>query len=272
MVASLDCQIGEAMTTPNNTPKSTPENTASFEFAGAAVLVTGGSSGIGYAIAQGFAAAGADVIVTGTKPSAEDYAVDLDGFAYRQVELTDAESVDALVATLDVLDVLVNNAGASLPKGLDEWSPEGFAAAVELNLVGPMRLTTASRRLLFASDLSGGASVINLSSMTAFRATEIVPGYGSAKAGVVNWTANLARRWSGRNVRVNAIAPGVIDTPMTAPMAAFPELLAGELSHIPMGRLGTPEEVVGTALFLCSSAASYITGATIAVDGGYLAG
>ncbi len=272
MVASLDCQIGEAMSPSEPSASSTANNSASFDFAGAAVLVTGGTSGIGHAIAQGFAAAGAEVIVTGTKASAEEYTIDLDGFGYRQVELTDAESVDALVASLSALDVLINNAGASLPKGLDEWSPEGFAAAVELNLVGPMRVTTACRRLLFASDLSGGASVINLSSMTAFRATEIVPGYGSAKAGVVTWTANLARRWAGRSVRVNAIAPGVIDTPMTAPMAAFPELLAGELSHIPMGRLGTPEEVVGTALFLCSSAATYITGATIAVDGGYLAG
>lgn len=261
---------------PSDPPSSTAaRNSASFDFAGAAVLVTGGTSGIGHAIAQGFAASGAEVIVTGTKASAAEYAVDLDGFGYRQVELTDAESVDALVASLsalDVLDVLVNNAGASLPKGLDEWGPEGFAAAVELNLVGPMRLTTSCRRLLFASDLAGGASVINMSSMTAFRATEIVPGYGSAKAGLVTWTANLARRWSSRSVRVNAIAPGVIDTPMTAPMAAFPELLEGELSHIPMGRIGQSEEVVGTALFLCSSAATYITGATIAVDGGYLAG
>lgn len=168
--------------------------------------------------------------------------------------------------------MLVNNAGANLPGGLDEWSPEGFAASVELNLVGLMRLTAACRKLLFASELAQGASVVNLSSMTAFRGTPVVPGCGSAKAGVVTWTANLARRWAGRGVRVNAIAPGVIDTPMTAPMAAFPELLDGELAHIPMGRLGRPAEVAGAALFLSSSAATYITGTTLAVDGGYLAG
>ncbi len=243
-----------------------------FDFAGAQVLVTGGTSGIGHAIASGFADAGAEVIVTGTKPSAGDYEVDLDRFAYRQVQLTDAGSIDAMVGSIGALDVLVNNAGANLPGGLDEWSAEGFAASVELNLVGPMRLTTACRRLLFSSELPGGASVVNLASMTAFRTTTVVPGYGSAKAGIVTWTANLARRWATRGVRVNAIAPGAIDTPMTAPMAAFPEILAGELTRIPMGRFGRPDEVVGTALFLSSVAATYITGATIAVDGGYLAG
>lgn len=245
---------------------------ATFDFTGARVLVTGGTSGIGHAIATGFAAAGATVVVTGTRSAADDYDVDLAGFDYRRMQLTDSESVDELVESLEALDVLVNNAGANLPGDLDEWSPEGFAASVELNLVGPMRLTTASRRLLFASALPGGASVVNLSSMTAFRGTPVVPGYGSAKAGVVTWTANLARRWASRGVRVNAIAPGVIDTPMTAPMATFPEMLAGELGHIPMGRFGRPDEVVGTALFLSSAAATYITGTTVAVDGGYLAG
>ena len=100
----------------------------------------------------------------------------------------------------------------------------------------------------------------------------MVPGYASAKAGIVTLTANLAHKWAARGVRVNAVAPGVIDTPMTAPMAAFPELLDAELAHIPMGRLGRPDEVVGAMLFLCSSAAGYLTGHTVAVDGGYLAG
>jgi len=264
--------MSEPAIEPTKEPTKEPSSSVSFDFSGTAVLVTGGSSGIGYAIAVGFFAAGAEVIVTGTKPAPTDYALDLTAFGYRQVELTDAGSVEALVSSLDRLDVLVNNAGASLPGGLDEWTAEGFAAAVELNLLGPMRLTTACRRLLFASQLTGGASVVNMSSMTAFRGTAIVPGYGSAKSGLLTWTANLARRWASRGVRVNALAPGIIDTPMTAPMAAFPELLADELSHVPMGRLGQPEEVVGMALFLCSAGASFMTGATIAIDGGYLAG
>mgnify|MGYP001485621313 FL=1 len=247
-------------------------NQVAFDFAGARVLVTGGTSGIGYAIATAFATAGADITVTGTRASAADYDTDLGGLDYRRLEMTDPASIDALVGSLDALDVLVNNAGANLPGGLDEWDPDGFAASVALNLVGPMRLTVGCRRLLFASGLDGGASVVSLASMAAFRTSPIVPGYASAKAGLVTLTANLARRWATKGVRVNAVAPGVIDTPMTAPMAAFPELLDGELAHIPMGRLGTPDEVVGAALFLSSASARYVTGQTFAVDGGYLAG
>ena len=247
-------------------------NTVSFDFSGTRVLVTGGTSGIGLAIAAGFERAGAEVVITGTRPSAGEYDSELSPFGYRQLQIADPDSVDALVESLDALDVLVNNAGANLPGGLDEWNPDGFAASVAINLVGPMRLTVGCRKLLFASGMPGGASVVNLASMSAYRASTIVPGYASAKAGIVNLTANLAHKWATRGVRVNAVAPGVIDTPMTAPMAAFPELLDAELAHIPMGRTGAPDEVVGAVLFLSSAAASYLTGHTVAVDGGYLAG
>lgn len=244
-------------------------NEVRFDFTGAAVLVTGGTSGIGHAIAQGFAAAGATVTVTGTRAGAAGYDVDLEGVAYRQLVLTDPASVDALAASLDRLDVLVSNAGATMPAG-DEWTADGFAAAVELGLVGPMRLATACADLLAQSDLTGGGSLISVASMAAYRSSAFVPGYGAAKAGVVNLTANLARRWADRGVRANAIAPGVIETPMTAPLSAIPELGDPERARIPLGRFGTPEEIVGVALFLASSAASYLTGHTVAVDGGYL--
>ena len=249
--------------------------TVTFDFTGARVLITGGTSGIGHAVATSFAAAGADVTVTGTRSGPGEYDTDLSGFGYHQLDVADHASVDALVEDLTgsgPIDVLVNNAGANLPGGLDEWTPEGFAASVALNLVGPQRLTTALRKLLFASEHPGGASVVNLASMTAFRSTDIVPGYGSAKAAIVTLTANLARRWATRGVRVNAVAPGLIDTPMTAPMAAFPELMDAELSRIPMGRTGTPEEIAAAVLFLSSAASAYTTGTTLAVDGGYLAG
>jgi NAD(P)-dependent dehydrogenase (short-subunit alcohol dehydrogenase family) len=247
-------------------------NDARFDFTGAAVLVTGGTSGIGYAVASGFATAGAHVVITGTRAQPTDYDTDLAAFAYRQLELTEHGTIDALVESIDRLDVLVNNAGANLPGGIDEWGPDGFAESVALNLVGPMRLTVNCRKLLFASPLSGGASVINLASMGAFRTTPIVPGYASAKAGVVAFTANLARKWAPKGVRVNAVAPGIIDTPMTAPMQEFPDIAGAELAHVPMGRFGRADEIVGATMFLASSSAAYITGHTLAVDGGYLVG
>lgn len=247
-------------------------NGTTHDFSGVRVLVTGGTSGIGHAMATRFAAAGAEVTVTGTKASPAEYDTELTGLDYRPLRIDDDTSVDELAGSLERLDVLVNNAGANLPGGRDEWDPDAFAASVAINLTGQMRLTLAARRLLFASPMSGGASVVNLASMAAFRASTIVPGYASAKAGVVALTVNLANRWASRGVRVNAIAPGLIETPMTAPMTAFPELLDAELAHVPMGRLGLPDEVAAAALFLCSSSASYLTGHTLAVDGGYLAG
>ena len=245
-------------------------NQLSFDFTGTAVLVTGGTSGIGHAVASAFADAGATVTVTGRRAEPDEYETDLARFAYRQVEMTDRESVDALVGSLDRLDVLVNNAGANFPGGRDEWEPDTFAAALSLNLAGPMRLTIGCRALLGASTMTGGASVVNMASLAAFRSIPIVPGYGSAKAGLVTLTGNLARLWCGDGIRVNAVAPGVIDTPMTAPMAAFPELLDAELARIPMGRLGTPADVVGAVQFLASSAAAYVTGHILVADGGYL--
>ena len=245
-------------------------NSVTFDFSGASVIVTGGSSGIGHAIARAFRAAGAQVTVTGTRPSPSDYDVDLDGVGYHPLDLTDLDSIEAFVASLDAVDVLVNNAGANIPGGRDEWEPDTFGTATALNLTGPMRLTVGCQPLLAKSSLDGGASVISMVSASAFRTVPLVPGYAAAKAGLVNLTANLAVQWVGAGIRVNAVAPGVIDTPMTEPMAAFPELLAAELARIPAGRFGRAGEVVGAVLFLASSAASYVTGTVLVVDGGYL--
>ena len=245
-------------------------NQVTFDFRDTGVLVTGGTSGIGHAIATAFAAAGASVIVTGTRAAATDYETDLSAFAFRQAEMTDAASIARLVDSLDALDVLVNNAGANFPGGRDEWEPDTFSTALELNLGGPMRLTVGCRDHLRASELEGGASVVNVVSMSSFRAVPIVPGYSSAKAGLVALTQSLARQWVGDAIRVNAVAPGVIDTPMTAPLAVLPEMRDAELAHIPMGYFGTPSDVASTVLFLASAGAAYITGTTVAVDGGYL--
>jgi NAD(P)-dependent dehydrogenase (short-subunit alcohol dehydrogenase family) len=246
-------------------------NRLRFDFSGTSVLVTGGTSGIGHAIATAFSTAGASVTVTGTRASASDYDTDLEGFGYHQLEIRDGEAVDALAASLGSLDVLVNNAGANFPDGLDEWSPEGFSASLDLNVEGAQRLTVRCRKALAASSMTGGASVVNVVSMTAFRSTTIVPGYSAAKAALTALTRNLAVHWVRYGIRVNAVAPGLIDTPMTAPMKSMPELLETEVNRGAMGRMGTPEEVAAAVLFLSSEASSFTTGSVLAVDGGFLA-
>ena len=246
-------------------------NGIEFDFSDTSVLITGGTSGIGLAVASAFAQAGASVTITGTKPSADDYEVDLTRFIYRNLQVRDPKSVDELSEQIDHLDVLVNNAGANFPDGKDEWGPDAFSAALELNVEGAMRLTMRLFDVLAKSAMGGGASVVNMVSMTAFRSTRIVPGYSAAKAALLSLTRNMAVHWAGEGIRVNAVAPGIIETPMTAPMKSFPELLNAELERCAIRRMGTPKEVASVVLFLSSEASSFTTGAVFAVDGGYLA-
>jgi 3-oxoacyl-[acyl-carrier protein] reductase len=246
-------------------------NRCRFDFLGTDVLVTGGTSGIGFATASAFADAGATVTVTGTRPSAADYDTALERFTYRQLDMRDTEAVDDLAGGISSLDVLVNNAGANFPDGKDEWDPDGFSAALDLNVEGAMRLTVRCRAALAASSMSGGASVTNIVSMTAFRSTTIVPGYSAAKAALLALTRNLAVHWVGDGTRVNAVAPGLIDTPMTAPMKAFDGMVDAELSKVAIRRMGSVDEVAAAVLFLASDASAYTTGSVLAVDGGYLA-
>jgi len=120
---------------------------------------------------------------------------------------------------------------------------------------------------LAASTTAGGASVIFLSSLSALRAVTMVPGYGAAKAGIASLTHNLAVKWAPRNIRVNAVVPGLIDTPMTEIAQTVPEIIDAEIARIPLGRLGTPAEVASTIAFLCTEQSSYTSGALFIIDG-----
>ncbi|MFN8645036.1 MAG: SDR family oxidoreductase [Candidatus Binatia bacterium] len=242
-----------------------------FDFAGARVLVTGGTNGIGHAIARAFAAAGATVTVTGRRAAADAYETDLAGLAYRQLDVRDGAAIEPLARGLDGLDVLVNNAGANLPGGRSEYEPAVFEESVRINLFGAYRMAAACKALLGASALPGGGSVVHVASLAAFFGVVPVPGYGAAKAGVVQMTRTLATAWARDGIRVNAVAPGLIRTQMTARIQAMPEYTRKDFERMPMARWGTPAEVAPAVLFLASGAASYITGHTLLVDGGYAA-
>ena len=244
---------------------------ARFDFQGARVLVTGGTSGIGAGIAAAFAAAGASVTVSGTRGSADDYDEDLSGYGYVRIRMTENPEIEAAASALGGLDVLVNNAGANLPGGRDESEPDVYEESVRINLLGSYRLTHACRPLLAASAVEGGGSVVSLASLAARFGVAMVPGYGAAKAGIVQMTKVLAVSWAEDGIRVNAVAPGLIRSRMTAPMESFPELAAEHMARTPMKRWGTPEDIAGPVLFLASSAARFITGETLTVDGGYSA-
>ncbi|WP_313801544.1 SDR family oxidoreductase [Sphingobium sp.] len=240
------------------------------DYAGAHVLVTGGTSGIGAATAAAYRQAGADVTITGTRGSATDYDADLGGYRYLHMDVEDGASIDAAAAALPRLDILINNAGMALPSiGLDEYDPDVFARAVNMLLVGAFRMTRRTIGLLAESRIDGGASVIGIASMSSFFGIPIVPGYGAAKTGLLGLTRALAVEWGPRNIRVNAVAAGITRSRMTAGTFAQKEWTAPALARTPLGRLGEPEDIAGAILFLTSPAAAWITGQTLAVDGGY---
>lgn len=239
-----------------------------YDFSGAHVLVTGGSNGIGAGIAAAYRDAGAHVTITGTRAKAADYDSDLSGYRYLQLQLTDDAQLDAVAQALPRLDILVNNAGGNFMME-NEYEPEVFEKSVQVNLLSAYRMAHACRAKLAESRLPGGASVIGLASMTSYFAVEVVPGYGAAKAGLVQLTKTLAVAWAKHNIRVNAVAAGLIRSKMTENFMTIPGAADPSLARTPQGRFGDPGDIAGPVLFLTSAAAGYVTGQTLPVDGGF---
>ncbi|MGE8318151.1 MAG: SDR family NAD(P)-dependent oxidoreductase [Comamonas sp.] len=245
------------------------KNHARHDYQNCRVLVTGGTSGIGAGIAAAYRNAGAHVTITGTRPELAAYEGDFEGYQYRQLDIEDARSIDAVAASLPGLDILINNAGFALPSlGLDEYEPDVFGRAVQMHLVGGYRMAHRCADQLLASTLAGGASIVHIASMSSYFGIDVVPGYGAAKTGVVGLTRALAVHWGGR-IRVNAVAAGLTASRMTAATIANPEWSQPTLARTPAGRLGMPQDIAGPVLFLTSADASWITGQTLPVDGGF---
>jgi 3-oxoacyl-[acyl-carrier protein] reductase len=240
-----------------------------LDFNGKRVLVIGGSSGIGNGIAQAFRAKGAEVHVCGTRANAADYSAaegsNLDGLHYARLDVSDAQSVEAFVPPFDRLDVLVLAQGAVIYRR-GEFEMAGFRKVLEVNLISLMACATKFHATLKASQ----GTLIVVSSTAAYHATKGNPAYNASKTGAVALTRTLAQAWAEDGIRVNGIAPGLVDTKMTKVTTANPKRLEGALARIPLKRLGTPQDMAGAALFLASPLSSYVTGQTLVIDGGLI--
>lgn len=233
------------------------------EFSGKRVLVTGGSQGIGLATAQAFAANGATVLITGTRAAATDYADDLSAFTYIQADFARPEAAEAVAGAAGAIDILVNNAGTGRP---DEYSAAGFRAVIDVNLNAVMALSLALHPALKASR----GAIVNMGSLSSFLALRETPAYTASKAGLLGLTRALADKWAPDGIRVNMVAPGFIRTRMTEVQRTDEAYEKRLLKAVPMRRWGEPEEVAETVLFLASPRAPYITGQSIAIDGGLM--
>ena len=180
------------------------------------------------------------------------------------LDVTDESAIRRLVTNLDRLDILINCAG-TIRRGGREHDPVEFATVIDVNLNGTMRMCAACHALLVASH----GCVINIASMLSFFGSGLVPAYSASKGGIVQLTKSLAIAWAAEGIRVNAIAPGWIETALTAPLTADPQRRQEIIQRTPLRRWGLPDDVAGAAVFLCSPAAAFITGVILPVDGGY---
>ena len=236
---------------------------ASEFYAGKTVLVVGGSSGIGLGIATAFRDAGAIVTATGATQAEVDAVTAIDRIEFHALDVRSVEAIKAFAARFSRVDALVDCAGVNLRAA--EFTEEGFATTLDINLNGAMRLATA-----FRPKLAGGGSMLAIGSLFSFFGAPHAPAYAASKAGLVGLVKSLAVAFAPEGIRVNALAPGWIETAMTAVPRANPARFAELSARIPTGRWGKPEDLAPPALFLCSPLAAYITGAVLPVDGGYL--
>lgn len=229
-----------------------------FSVDGTTVLISGGTGGIGLAFARAFRAGGATPILADLKPPAAD-----EGFRFEVLDVRDDAAVTALAGRVEALGVLIHCAGKLIRH--EEHRPEVFRDIVDIHLVGAMRLATAFRPRLARSR----GCIINIGSVYSYFGAPMIPAYAAAKTAIVGLTKSLAVAYAEDGIRVNAIAPGWINTEISRRGREEPAFNERVMARLPTKRWSEPEELAGTAVFLASPAARLINGVTIPVDGGY---
>jgi len=229
-------------------------------------LITGGTTGIGLGIAIAMVEAGYHVTVTGVTDEQVAAVATGPQLAAVKLDVTSAASVAAVLEPFDELSALINCAGV-LFRNYAEYDIETFQKVIDVNLTGTMRMCVAARTKLAAAR----GAIVNTASMLSYFGGPAVPAYTASKGGVAQLTKALAGAWAAEGIRVNAIAPGWIATELTRGLVEDEARSAAILGRTPMQRWGQPGDVGGAAVFLCSEAARFITGAILPVDGGYAA-